>query len=45
MAPSNFARFCDDARPGNEITAAPFRDGMYHPFSRNPSLVVNSTFS
>ena len=33
------------ARPGNEITAAPFRDGMYQPFSRSPSLVVNATSS
>ena len=42
---SSFARFCELARPGNEITAAPFRDGMYQPFSRSPSLVVNSTSS
>ena len=26
--------------PGNEITAAPFRDGMYQPSSSSPSLVV-----
>ena len=36
----NFARFWVDVRPGNEITAAPFREGMYQPFNRNPSLVV-----
>ena len=34
---SSFALFCEDARPGNEITAAPFREGMYHPCNRNPS--------
>ena len=36
---------CEPARPGNEITAAPFFDSMYQPFSRRPSLVVNSTSS
>ena len=42
---SSFARFCEHARPGNEITAAPFLDSMYQPLSRSPSLVVNSTSS
>jgi hypothetical protein len=32
-------------RPGNEITAAPFFDGTYHPRSRNPSEVVKETSS
>ena len=41
----SFARSCEDARPGKEITAAPFRDGTYQPSSRSPSLVVKCTFS
>ena len=31
VAASIFARFCEDARPGNEITAAPFFDSTYQP--------------
>jgi hypothetical protein len=37
------ALLCDEARPWNEITAAPFFDSMYQPRSVRPSLVVNST--
>ena len=40
-----FARFASSPRPGNEITAAPFRDRMYQPCNRSPSTVVNSTSS
>ena len=36
---------CVPLRPGNEITAAPLRDGMYQPSSFRPSLVLNVTFS
>jgi hypothetical protein len=32
-------------RPGKEITVAPFLEGTNQPWRRNPSLVVNETFS
>ena len=37
--------FCGPERPGKAITVAPLREGMNHPWSRSPSLVVKETFS
>ena len=36
---------CEPLRPGKAITAAPFFEGTYQPWSSRPSLVLNETFS
>jgi hypothetical protein len=36
---------CGPLRPGNAITAAPLREGMYQPSSSRPSLVLKRTSS
>ena len=46
MARNNAAwRWTGADRPGDTITAAPLRDGTYHPRSVSPSAVVNATSS